>query len=208
MRSRRLLDAGHSAAWASSKADQGNLPEQIAERNLASRLRKARATGKLTGEHEAELAGMDVEQPAGEAPQLADDVATCLMQDIRRLGRVPKAIKGDLPEHIAERNLAKRLRNARATGKLTDENEAELAGIDVEQPADDVATRLMQEIRRLGRVPKLSKGKLPEQIAGRNLASRLRKARATGKITDEHESELASIMERQLGALTGSGGTC
>ena len=40
-------------------------PAPTAERNLAYRLRKARAAGRLTAEHEAELAAMGIEQPAG-----------------------------------------------------------------------------------------------------------------------------------------------
>ena len=86
---------------------------QTAERNLAKRLGKARAAGHLTAEHEAELTAMDVEQPAGDAPQLARDQTTCLMQDIRAFGRIPETKSGKDAAQTAERNLAQRLRKAK-----------------------------------------------------------------------------------------------
>ncbi len=69
------------------KLVRGKDAHQTAERNLASRLRKARASGLLTAEDEAELTAMDTLQPAGDAPQLAalvaDDRSTSVMQAIR-----------------------------------------------------------------------------------------------------------------------------
>ena len=49
------------------------------------------------------------------------------MQDIRTFGRVPKAVRGNDPEQVAERNLASRLRKVKQAGRLTPEREAELA---------------------------------------------------------------------------------
>ena len=60
----------------------------------------------------------------------------------------------------------------------------------------------MQEIQILGRLPKHVKGTSEAQTAGRNLAKRLNKARAAGRLTAEHEAELAKMMERELGNLS------
>ena len=87
---------------------KGTSEAQTAERNLAKRLNKARAAGRLTAEHEAELTAMD-----GDAPQLAEAVA--LMQEIQTFGRVPKQVSGKSEAQTAERNLAKRLAKARAS---------------------------------------------------------------------------------------------
>ena len=74
------------------KLVRGKDAEQIAERSLAKRLCRARTAGHLTAEHESELTAMDVEQPAGDAPQLAagdaSQLAQDVMADVRTLGRV------------------------------------------------------------------------------------------------------------------------
>ena len=134
------------------------------------------------------------------------------MADVRTLGRVPKLIRGNDADQTAERNLAKRLRKARAAGRLTAEHEAELSSMDVQQPAGDapqlangeasqLAEDVMADVRTLGRVPKLVRGQDPEQIAERNLAQRLRHVRAAGRLTLEHEAELATLIEQALGPL-------
>ena len=70
-------------------------------------------------------------EAAGEAPQLA---AAKLMQDIRRLGRIPQCVTGDLPEQKTETNLAQRLR-ARTGSSLTAEHDAELAAMEQKDDA-------------------------------------------------------------------------
>ena len=52
------------------KEVKGTSEAQTAERNLAKRFKKARAAGRLTAEHEAQLTAMD-----GDAPELAEIAA-------------------------------------------------------------------------------------------------------------------------------------
>jgi len=106
----------------SPKQVKGTSPELIAERKRAVRLCKARAAGRLTVAHEAELA------------EMSGDAAETLMQEIRDFGRLPKEVKGKDPDRIAERNLAQRLKTARAAGRLTVAHEAELADVDGDAP--------------------------------------------------------------------------
>ena len=54
----------------------------------------------------------------GEAIQLADG-SEQLMQEIRALGRVPKAVRGDAAAQASERQLALRLRRARDAGEAS-----------------------------------------------------------------------------------------
>ncbi len=93
----------------------------VAERQLAVRLRRARGHKKLTDEQEAELATLGAAQP--------DANTNALMNEIRALGRIPRRVRGDGPEVVQERNLAKRLEWAKAHGKLTADEEAQLAEI-------------------------------------------------------------------------------
>ena len=109
------------------KKVNGTSAAQTVERNIAKIFNKARAAGRLTAEHEAELRAMD-----GDAPQLAE--AAALMQEIRTFGRLPKEVKGTSEAQTAERNLAKRFNNARAAGRLTAEHEAELTAMDGDAP--------------------------------------------------------------------------
>ena len=53
------------------KEVKGSAAEHAPERKLAKRLRKARNGGQLTAEHEAELAGMEVEVAPRDAPRVA-----------------------------------------------------------------------------------------------------------------------------------------
>jgi len=183
------------------QAVRGNDPEQVAEGNLTPRLRKrrkGRANDSLTPKHEAELAAMP-----GDASQLASDSAASLMEDIRTLGRLPKAVRGNDPKQVAERNLAKRLRYDKKAGRLTPGHEAELAAMDsnasqlADDPASslmrDPASNLMRDIRSFGRVPKAVRGGDPEQVMERNLASRLSKMKQAGRLTPEHLAELAAL---------------
>ena len=73
-----------------------------------------------------------------------------LMQAIRTLGRLPKSTRTATEE---ERHLAEKLRKARRQGKLSGEEEAELAAM-AELPAMSANDSLMQAIRSLGRLPK------------------------------------------------------
>ena len=120
---------------------RGPSEEQVAERRLAERLRRARRRKQLTPEQEAELqqiggaaqpandAAAELQQivgaaqPAndGDAAQLANNTAVRLMQEIRDLGKLPKEVNGDNAEQVQERKLAKRLRLARRQKQLTPE---------------------------------------------------------------------------------------
>ena len=80
---------------------------------------------------------------------IADEVSTGLMVAIRAFGHVPHLRHSKQTAETAERNLAKRLDRARAAGRLTAENLAELAAMDdasqiVEQPA------VMDEVPQAG----------------------------------------------------------
>ena len=77
-----------------------------------------------------------------------------------------------------------------------------LASMVGDAPQLSKAAALMHEIRILGRLPKEIKGTSPAQTAERNLAKRLNRSRAAGRLTTEHEAELAKMMERQFGNLS------
>ena len=88
-----------------------------------------------------------------------------------------RQVQGSSEEQVAERTLAKRLRNARRRKQLTPEQEAELQQFgDAAQFANDAAAGLMQEIRDLGKLPKEVPGVNAEQVHERKLAVRLRLA--------------------------------
>ena len=134
----------------------------------------------------------------GDAPQPADDPGIRLTQEIRASGRLPKRVQGTNAETTAERNLASRLRKARAAGRITAEQEAELAALREQGYASQLVDEqtiglLMQEIRAFGRLPQAVQGTDAERTAERNLAQRLRKARAAGRVTAEQEAKLASM---------------
>ena len=112
------------------------------------------------------------------------------MQEICELGRLPKRPQGAAPEQVAERSLQKRLYKARSGQKLTAEDEAELQQLG---DAPQLAEKLMQEIRELGRLPREVRASGPEQIEERRLAVRLRIARRQKMLTPDHEAELAAL---------------
>ena len=85
---------------------------------------------------------------------------------------------------------------------MTAEHEAELTAMNGDAPQLAEAAALMQEIGTFGRLPKEVKGTSEAQTAERNLAKRFNKARAAGRVTAEHEAELAKMMERELGNLS------
>ena len=91
---------------------KGTSETQSAERSLAKTLRKARAAGRLTAEHDAEFIAMD-----GDATQLAEIAP--LMQDVRAFGGLPKRVDGTSDAQCAERNLAKRFKKARDAGRFS-----------------------------------------------------------------------------------------
>ena len=92
------------------------------ERNLGSRLRKARQAGLLSAAQESELAVLsDATQPAGTSEQL--------LQDIRAFGRVPHEVRGSSEADVQERNLGGKLRRARQAGLLSAAQEFELAAL-------------------------------------------------------------------------------
>ena len=83
-----------------------------------------------------------------------------LMQAVRTFGRLPRQVRGTDDVSTTERNLAYRLRRARAAGHLTAEDEAELAALKTQQVAGGpvhlaaaLAARadLKQAVRALGR---------------------------------------------------------
>ena len=66
---------------------RGSSEADVQERNLGSRLRRARQAGLLSAAQESELAALsDATQPAGTSEQL--------LQDIRAFGRVPHEVRG------------------------------------------------------------------------------------------------------------------
>ena len=136
--------------------------------------------------------------------ELADDSLASLMHDLRNFGREPKLRKGNDSEATTERKLAKRLRNARNTGRFTALQEAELKTIAGDAPQlaeEDTVTSLMQDLRSFGREPKHRRGNDPEATTERNLASRLRNARNAGRLTADHQSELTTLKQQELGVL-------
>ena len=132
------------------KAVRGDSEAQVRERNLASKLSKARVAGHLSAAQESELLALD-----GGADSIEQ-----LLQAIRDFGRLPKAVRGDSEAQARERNLAQRLR--RAAGRLSAAQEAQLAELraseiggleEAEAPpdpldpfADDAANRLEQDL--------------------------------------------------------------
>ena len=84
------------------------------------------------------------------ASRVAHAPTTALMEDIKTLGRVPQAKRGNDAESVPERNQASRLSKAREAGHVTDEYEAELTALgDASQLAHASTTALMEEIRTL-----------------------------------------------------------
>ena len=124
--------------------------------------------------------------------------ASCqVMAEIRDLGRLPNRMKRPVGDaQIAENNLANRLRKARAKQQLSKEQEAELERIaGASQPgSEQLAEKLMAEIRDLGRLPRRMKKPVGDaQIAENKLADRLGKARANQELSKEQEAELERI---------------
>ena len=66
---------------------------KVAETRLAERLRKGKASGLFTDEHDSQLAGMSV-----------DLVQFQLMEDLRAFGRVPRQVKRQRPHKISGAN--------------------------------------------------------------------------------------------------------
>ncbi len=127
-------------------------------------------------------------------------MAIRLSQDIRLCGRVPQSVRGSAEDQVRERNLAKRLHNAKASKLLTPECEAELQQIgDAPQLADDVAMRLKQDIRLFGRISRGIRGSAGDRVSERNLAKRLHNAKKDEKLTPTCEAKLAGLKERSLG---------
>ena len=65
---------------------------------------------------------------AGDASQLAAP-SEQLLHDIRAFGRVPKHVRGSSDAQVRERNLAFRLRKARAAGRVSAAQESELSDL-------------------------------------------------------------------------------
>merc|ERR1711911_299608 len=114
-----------------------------------------------------------------------------LLQDIRAFGRVPKSIRGSLELQVRERNLEKRLREAREAGRLSAAQEAELADLGDAIQLAGRTEQLLQDIRAFGRVPEKVRGSSEAQVRERNLARRLRKAREAGHLSAAEGAELA-----------------
>ena len=119
------------------------------------------------------------------APQ--PDGCQALVLEIRKLGRLPRRVRGDEPEQVLERNLAYKLRKARAKGLLLQEAEAELAAL------PEKATDPLQEFRDFGRLPRLVRGSTPEDVRERNLAQKLTKLRNSKSLSHEQEQELPDL---------------
>ena len=118
------------------------------------------------------------------------------MEAIRTLGRLPKEIRTATKE---EQQLAMKLRDARRAGKLSKEEESELATMgahDSELPTMSGNDSLMEDIRTLGRLPKESRQAPKDE---QQLAERLRRAKGAGKLSVEEESELAVMSANELG---------
>jgi hypothetical protein len=99
-----------------------------------------------------------------------------------------------------------RLARARASGKFTAVQRAELADLEAVVPAvgpavgpeADASETLVQEIRHCGRLPGRVRSTEPDQIAECSLAKRLAKARTHGRLTAEQEAELGVFADRAL----------
>ena len=160
----------------------------LAERNLANRLRRARKAGWLSHEQEAEL------ERIRDASQLA--AIQELMQQIRDLGRLPT--KRD------QWSLWNQLSRARSQNQLRPEDEEELGKFcDASQLAAAKAKtdELMQKIRHLGRLPqeinhhkKLNESERAERALGEDL----RRATASGHLSSEDHAEIANLRELDL----------
>ena len=121
-----------------------------------------------------------------------------LMQAIRTLGRLPEETRKATKD---ERQLAEELHRARRAGKLSGEEEAELAAMsanDSEPAAMSANDSLMQAIRCFGRLPKDTRKATKDE---RQLAEKLRQSRRAGKLGVEEEAELAAMSANELGTL-------
>ena len=139
---------------------------------------------------------VEADNSGASPPAGAEKPNDSLMQAIRSLGRLPRETKtATQPERL----LACRLRWAKKQGKLSDEQEAELAAISANHSGQP---SLMQAIRSLGRLPKETDR---ATVAERRLAFRLRRARKQGQVSGEEEAELAAMSANHSGAATGGG---
>ena len=158
----------------------GHLPRETVgrddarEHNLAMMLRRARKAGWITDQQEEQLQALPTPVDA-------------LVQDILALGHQPRQRSGD----AAEVTLYKKLRRARQSGALTDQQEEQIKTLPVA-----AAVELMRSIRTLGRLPR--KQNSPEES---QLWWRLKRGRTGGILTEEHLRELDAMTAEVLGRL-------
>ena len=77
----------------------------------------------------------------------------------------------------SERNFEKRFEKARQAGRLTAEHEAKLTAMDGDATQLAESAALMEDVRALGRLPQHVDDRSEAEIAERNGAKRLKKAR-------------------------------
>ena len=109
------------------------------------------------------------------------------------MGRLPRCVRGREPDQIHERNLAQALGRASTCGKLTAAQKKELADLEAGGAVQPAAEPFVQEIRDLGRLPRLVRGTDPDLVHERNTVKALEKARTSGKLTAAQKKELADL---------------
>ena len=126
--------------------------QDVRERQLADKLRKARKAKRFSPAQEAELQAL--QQAARDAIAEARIArADELMQQVRDFGRYPKASK-----HVAsrERRLAQNLRKARKEKLLSPEQESELQVLQQAEMDSRAAARMSEAQRPLDPMERLS----------------------------------------------------
>ena len=143
--------------------------------------------------------GMVVQRPSWNSPNFIKSLQiTFAMRAIRTYGRLPNET-GTVTKD--ERQLARKLRRARREGKLSGEEEAELAAMsanDSELAAMSANDSLMQAIRTLGRLPKETRTATKDE---QQVALNLHRARRAGKLSGEEAAEVAAMIANELGTL-------
>jgi acetolactate synthase regulatory subunit len=175
--------------------------------SLAKKLAKAK--GHFTSEVQKYLEAMQANSERAAATRTATEHAQnaqSLMQQVRKLGHLPR----ESESHPQEQLLAQQLRKAKANGFLV-AHEEELedfadkpVAIQKEAAATRTATEhaqhaqsLMQQVRKLGHLPRESQSKPHEQV----LARQLRDAKASGFLV-AYEEELRHIAAADAKAVT------
>ena len=167
--------------------------------SLAKKLNKAK--GHFTSEVQKYLEAMQANSKKAAATHAATEhaqQAQSLMQQVRKLGHLPR----ESESHAEEQLLAQQLRKAKANGLLLAyeqelEDFAKTAATRTATEHAQQAQSLMQQVRELGHLPRESQSKPHEQV----LARQLREAKANGLLA-AFEEELRHMAAADANAIT------